>query len=213
MIGRAFREDRRRGAIALALALALMAAEFLTEYLGAWPYQQRGSHLVVVLGVVLVMWRLAGRDAETLGLRMRIEPSPRFWLSAVALCALAVAILAAGYLLVSGKYQSLTFNPPDAHTFKWRFPDACIFYPVLEELLYRVILCSVLVAWIGKWPTVFVSGMIFGLVHVMYGVAGPDNFVGGYFLAWAYLRSGSVTVPIAMHSGGNLLVLLVQPRF
>src|SRR5688572_23010865 len=69
MIGRAFRDDRQRGAIALAVAAAMMAAEFGTQYLDSWPYHQRGSHLVIALGVVVVMWKLAQGDAETLGLR------------------------------------------------------------------------------------------------------------------------------------------------
>lgn len=64
---------------------------------------------------------------------------------------------------------------------------------------------------IGRWPTVIVSGAIFGLIHIVNGVAGPDNVVAGYFFAWAFLRSGSIALPTAMHAGGNLVVALLQP--
>jgi membrane protease YdiL (CAAX protease family) len=32
-------------------------------------------------------------------------------------------------------------------------------------------------------------------------------------MAWAYLRSGSVAVPLVMHAGGNLVVMLLRPSF
>lgn len=211
MIGRAFREDRRRGATALAVALALVGLQF--ALVGRpWVYHQRGALLVLVLGGVVVLWRLAGRDGASLGLRTDLQPSLRYWLLGVAVIGLVVGLIVAGYELVSGEYRHLTFHRPDARAWRWDFADLCIFYPAYEELVYRVALCSALVPWIGRWPTVVVSGALFALVHVVYGTAGPDNFVAGYFFAWAYLRSGSVALPMAMHAGGNLVVFLLQPR-
>jgi membrane protease YdiL (CAAX protease family) len=87
----------------------------------------------------------------------------------------------------------------------------CLFAPTFEELIYRLAICSTLLAWIGRWPTVFVSGLVFGFIHIANDVAGPDNFIAGYFFAWAYLRSGSLAVQIAMHAAGNLVVALLQP--
>lgn len=212
MIGRAFRDDRRSGAIALALAAALVALQFQGEVLErSWAPHQGGTHLVVVLGVVVALWRLAGRDFDTLGLRIRPEPSWRYWVKAAAMIGLAVSVVCVGYLLVTGEYETFAISGPDSDTWMVEIPDACLFAPTFEELIYRVALCSTLVAWIGRWPTVFVSGGIFGLIHIANGVAGPDNFVAGYFFAWAYLRSGSVAVPIALHAGGNLVVALVAP--
>ena len=212
MVGRAFREHRRAGALALVLAFALVGLQF--ALVGQpWAYYQRGANLVVVLVATIVLWRLAGRDAETLGLRLRVEPSPRYWLGGVALVALAVGAIVTGYLWATGRHQRLSLSAPDADAWRMDFPDLCLFYPVYEELVYRVALCSALVAVIGRWPTVVASGAIFALAHVAYGTASPDNFVAGYFLAWAYLRSGSVALPIAMHAAGNLVVFLLQPRF
>ena len=63
LIGRAFRDDRRRGALALVLALALVALQFQAWLLErTWAERQGGTHLVVALGVAFVLWRLAGRD-------------------------------------------------------------------------------------------------------------------------------------------------------
>jgi membrane protease YdiL (CAAX protease family) len=169
--------------------------------------------LIIVLGAILVMWRLAGRDFDTLGLRLRVEPSWRFWAVAAAGIAIAVGVAGAGYLLATGRFQHLSFSAPDSNTWMSRLPDACIYAPVFEELVYRVALCSALVPWVGRWPAVIVSGAIFSLIHIANGVAGPDNFIAGYFFAWAYLRSGSAAVPMALHAGGNLIGVLVHPTF
>jgi membrane protease YdiL (CAAX protease family) len=211
-IGRAFREDRRSGAIALALALALVALQFQGWLAYQWAPGQGGTHVIVAMGVVIVLWRLAGRDFDTLGLRMRIEPSWRYWVVASALIGLAVSGIITGYLLATGDMGDLRFGSPDLDTLLVEVPSACVFAPVFEELVFRVALCSTLLPWIGRWGTVFVSGAIFGLAHFVYSNAGPDNFVAGYFFAWAYLRSGSVAVPIGLHAAGNLVVALLQPQ-
>ncbi len=35
----------------------------------------------------------------------------------------------------------------------------------------------------------------------------PDNLVAGFFVAWAYLRSETIVIPIALHALGNLVVV------
>ena len=57
---------------------------------------------------------------------------------------------------------------------------------------------------------ILVSGLIFGLIHVLGGNASPENHIAGFMLAWAFLRSGTILVPIATHSAGNLLALSGQ---
>jgi uncharacterized protein len=49
-----------------------------------------------------------------------------------------------------------------------------------------------------------------GALHVLYGNAGPNNLVAGFFLAWSYLKSEAFLIPVALHSLGNFFVLLVQ---
>jgi hypothetical protein len=60
MIGRAFRDDRRNGAVALALALALVALQFQEQLTDRpWAHRQGGTHLAVALGVAVGLWWLA----------------------------------------------------------------------------------------------------------------------------------------------------------
>ena len=54
------------------------------------------------------------------------------------------------------------------------------------------------------------SGVIFAALHFVYGNPSPENAVGGLFLAWAYLKSETIVVPVLLHALGNSLVLAVQ---
>ncbi len=81
-------------------------------------------------------------------------------------------------------------------------PSWCVCYPVLEEMLYRLVLCAPLVALLGPWYAIVISGAAFGALHFLYGNPAPTNFVAGYLLAWPYLRSGS-------KDRGALLLILV----
>jgi uncharacterized protein len=87
---------------------------------------------------------------------------------------------------------------------------SCLQAPAVEELLYRGVLCVSVVQAIGRTPTVVLSGVTFASLHYVYGNPGPDNAVAGFILAWAFIASGSILVPVFMHAGGNFLVLLIQ---
>jgi membrane protease YdiL (CAAX protease family) len=51
---------------------------------------------------------------------------------------------------------------------------------------------------------------VFAGLHVVTGVASPDNLIAGYILAWAYLKSGSLFIPVTLHALGNLSVLIAE---
>ncbi|MEN6575176.1 MAG: CPBP family intramembrane glutamic endopeptidase [Phycisphaerales bacterium] len=89
-------------------------------------------------------------------------------------------------------------------------PGWCVYYPLLEELLYRLVLCAPLAALFGPWRAIVISGVVFGALHLLYGNPAPTNLVAGYILAWAYIRSESIFVPIVWHSLGNAAILVFQ---
>jgi membrane protease YdiL (CAAX protease family) len=83
----------------------------------------------------------------------------------------------------------------------------CIVAPLFEEPIYRLILVAGLRKF-PSWAIVAVGGLTFALLHVLYGNFSPDNAVAGFFLTWAFLKSESILVPMALHSLGNLIVIL-----
>ena len=56
---------------------------------------------------------------------------------------------------------------------------------------------------LGERMTILLSGFVFAVVHILWGNPGPDNQIAGFLLQWAYLRSGTILVPIALHAAGN----------
>jgi membrane protease YdiL (CAAX protease family) len=82
--------------------------------------------------------------------------------------------------------------------------------PVIEEMLYRIVICVPLVALAGFWGAALISRAVFAGLHFMYGNPAPDNSIAGYVLAWAFLKSGSIIVPVFLHTTGNACAFVVQ---
>lgn len=87
----------------------------------------------------------------------------------------------------------------------WRL---CVLAPIVEELIYRAVLVPAILPILGPWGAIAASGIAFAGLHQAYGNPGPDNQVAGFILAWAYLRSGAIWVPVALHSLGNACALI-----
>lgn len=211
-VGRALRETKTRGYFALAIAAAIIVTDFAIVRRVSFE-EQRLARLGMI-AAALVLYALAARGHwPSLGLRCTLAPGWRYWLKAVLI--IAGIILAAGLVcgltaIVVGYDLSAyrLFDSP-GEFWDWLWP-ACVVAPVLEEGLYRFILCTAVVAVAPPWVAVVLSGAIFAGLHFVYGNPGPDNFLAGYFLAWTYLRSGSILLPVALHALGNLCVGLIQ---
>jgi len=146
-----------------------------------------------------------------LGLVPRLRPSYRYWVKVTLGIGATVAgfCIVAGFLLwIIGIRMPIPATPPER--ILSALVSYCISAPVLEEALYRLVLCVALVRIAGPWWTIFASGAIFAALHFVWGNASPDNFIAGYFLAWAFLKSGSILTPVALHSLGNGCVLALH---
>ena len=202
-IGRGFERSKPALGLALAIAGAALAVDLLV--LDPHSRYRFAVSLVAVAGLLLV----ARGDRATLGLVVRVEPRPGYWVKATLLAGLAVlcfAGLAAATWLALGlelDTRPVFTSTDQLRPYAW---SAVVVAPLLEEPIYRLILCAPLCAAAGPRLTIVASGGLFAYLHFHYGNPGPDNFVAGYILGWAYLRSGSLVVPIALHALGNLCV-------
>jgi membrane protease YdiL (CAAX protease family) len=86
----------------------------------------------------------------------------------------------------------------------------CVLTPVVEETLYRVVLGVAVVPALGAWGAVLLSGALFAALHFVYGNPSPENQVGGFLLAWGFLRGGTALLPVGLHAAGNLCALASQ---
>lgn len=143
-----------------------------------------------------------------LGLVWRIEPSAGFWLRVSAWMTLAIAIgFAAAAGLSRAGADPFGLCAPGTPFGARRLWESVVYAPVVEEIAFRLLLCGPLAGRLSSAPNVAVSGAVFALAHVVYGGIGPDSLLGGFFLAWAFLRSGTIAVPILMHAIGNAALL------
>lgn len=163
---------------------------------------------IVVCGIFLLA---TGRHRHSLGLTLHALQPWSYWCRVTLLVAAVMLVPIGVYsvlaLLLDWQVAIPRMSPDEALNAFYRM---CIVAPVCEEAIYRVVLCPPLAAAFGNKITILVSGVVFGLLHVVYGNPGPDNLVAGFFLGWAYLKSGTIVVPLAWHSLGNVVALCAQ---
>lgn len=63
---------------------------------------------------------------------------------------------------------------------------------------------------LGGWKSIAVSGLLFAVLQVFHDSASLVKLFGGLFLAWAYLKSDSILLPVMLHGVGNTIVLAYQ---
>lgn len=192
------------------LALLLCASSIgLDLYAVAHPWYQSWHRFALSLSVVALYFLLCRVSPKALG--MRLLPVQGLWYWAritLWLGAIVVlfSLLAFVVLWAFGVHLPVTsIFHSEARMRAWLF-SACVTAPLMEEALYRLVLCPPLLALGRRWLVIFISGALFGWLHFRYGNPGPDNFIAGYLLAWAFLKSESILVPILLHSAGNFAV-------
>jgi membrane protease YdiL (CAAX protease family) len=163
---------------------------------------------MIALAWFLVLFR---GDAAPIGLRWRPLPGLRSGIVATACIGAAIGafivIVAATSHGIGRPLPIYVTRPADLWA---EFLGMCVLAPIAEEATFRFGLCNGAVPWLKPWGTIAVSGLAFGALHVLYGNAGPDNLIAGFVLAWAYLKSGTILVPVVLHSLGNFGVLLAR---
>lgn len=165
-----------------------------------------------LVSMVLLLFYPIFANGQFSSLGMCLAPTQgwRYWCILAPTVGLLVACLAApaiGIWLCFGWQMGINSS------FDWNYSgvtaDIGVRAPITEELIYRMGVCAPVSAWLGPRTSIVISGVLFALIHVLYGNANPINVVSGFVLAWAYLKSNTILVPIILHGLGNLLAWLV----
>lgn len=161
--------------------------------------------LLLLLGLVSVLC-LSDGDITSLGLRLAPVQGWGYWFRMglwFGLCIGILAIVCGGVYWLRGWPIPLIQTPPRLDV----LIIYCIRAPIEEELIYRSLLIFAIAPTCGTLGTILISGALFGSIHVLGGNPGPDNLIAGFMLAWAFVKSKTILVPIAMHSAGNSIAL------
>ena len=89
------------------------------------------------------------------------------------------------------------------------FVVACIFAPMMEELLFRAGIYRFCRQHVGRKVSLLISGLLFGAIHLNWAGFLPLS-VFGMILALVYEATGSIRVPIAAHALFNLTSILTS---
>lgn len=170
------------------------------------------AHRFLLAGASLCALALLGRGGwASLGITFRMAPGYRYWVKVTLLIGAAVGVFCvAAWLILPPLGVDIPLHRLHPKRMVPALQSACITAPILEEVLYRLVLCAPLAALAGSWAAIFLSGAVFAGVHFAYGNPAPDNFIAGYVLAWAYLKSGSILLPVLLHSVGNACAVASQ---
>jgi len=87
-------------------------------------------------------------------------------------------------------------------------PLSVVLAPLGEEVLFRGVLFTGLRSRIPLWRAYLLSALTFALIHDLAGINIVYFLWFGLVTAWARQRTGGLLVPIALHVGVNLSVLL-----
>lgn len=203
-VGRKLNEFPHSQRLALGVCVAAIVAD-LVSLRYVISYEQRG---IIGITALLLMFMIHDGDLGSLGLRAQPRQSWRVWIR-WSLVLGGLILLAVGLVFLLAKLAGVEMpiyrTPP---TLALRMAFLMWFVsPVLEETLYRIVFCSTLAPLIGEYKTIVLNGIVFGGLHFLYGNPSPDNQIAGFILAWAFLKSECIFVPLAMHMGGNVVAL------
>ncbi len=94
------------------------------------------------------------------------------------------------------------------------FITAGILAPIVEELTFRKAIGGI---FKNKWLFCFISGLIFGLLHVLGNASSWYEYLYvisygglGFFFAYAYQETGTIFTSISMHMLHNSLLILLS---
>lgn len=203
-------EGQSRRWLIACVAIAFVGLDLFVEACGrlwgdqSWYVYVNDLHGAIALAGVFLLGCVFVDSKHSLGLTLSPSQGWQVWLSFIfwALFALSVvwAVVASISLIAGPIFHSYTTPPSRLPS---RLLVACFVAPIVEEATYRVVFCSGIVGVLGQFWTIVANGVVFALLHWLYGNPSPENQLAGFLLAWAYLRSGTIVLPIALHSVGN----------
>ncbi|HLA85235.1 MAG TPA: type II CAAX endopeptidase family protein [Thermoguttaceae bacterium] len=209
-IGLDLRGKRRLCVVYAVVAVVVVLLEFgsASRVVQPWWLDLRA----VLAAFVLLAFVLPGNvSRESLGLRLTPIQPICYWVRFTVLIAaamLVIILICTDVVHAMGLPISIHKTPPD-HVVV-RLLSMCLYAPLVEELIFRFAICVPATAILGPVGAILLSGSLFAAIHFTYGNPGPDNFVAGFILAWAYLKSGSILVPMTLHALGNSVAWAAQ---
>jgi membrane protease YdiL (CAAX protease family) len=164
---------------------------------------------IIILPVLLFIFLILRRTSDFRFGELVTWMIPRSVLARNALILLVCGVLMLGYVLIFEPEQ--LFNLPRANP--WIYLAMCLFYPVFsafgQEIIYRTFLFRRYGRiFTAEWHFMLASGVSFSFLHIVYydPVSMILTFLGGLYLARAYLITRSVLFTAVLHGMLGIMV-------
>ena len=160
----------------------------------------------------LIAWFVEKQHLNVLGLSPRKQRLADFFLFLM----LSACCSASGFLLrIWWGREQWELNP----LFNYNLLLEGIWWNVksvlFEELIFRGVLLYIFIKRLGVWKGIFISAVAFGVYHwFSYGILGDISKMTLYFFvtgimgiiyAYAYAKTFSLYIPVAIHFGWNFI--------
>ena len=163
--------------------------------------------ICTLLIVLTVRWWKRGLTAQFLGLRMPHWKQALLWLGVFVLLGLAIELLA--HFVPAFRTNFMEQVIASTSNIAWLILGVGIIAPVFEEFLLRGLLFGSMRHMFEEHTTVALTAGVFALMHMQYDAAVMLLILPmGVVLGYARSRSGSILVPILLHTVNNLVTVL-----
>lgn len=129
------------------------------------------------------------------------------------LMAVSIALMGAAILVLRLIQPPLAGWPrelPSLEGLPWYLLNGVLLAALVEEFIYRSLMVPGLEAAYGRRGAIVAGSLIFYVLHLIY--ARPlwmvHYLAAGAILSWAFLKRRRLWICVALHAGGNILVLL-----
>ena len=215
----------------LVMALALIGLLYFSVWLevreqdlpkaitDAWRSLGGLAYMIAVLLILILLAIVRRHDLVELWGLKRMDTS-KLWLTAGMLVLSTVVTLGSMHLFYTWVLRDLVGKPPAQDSIEFLRANrsagvilamvfnACLIFPLLEEVLFRGFLYPALKRFVQPTVAALVVSGIFAAVHTNLGGLLPLGVLS-LLLILAYELSGSLLVPIFVHSGFNLCNILL----
>ncbi|MBD3667978.1 MAG: CPBP family intramembrane metalloprotease [Kangiella sp.] len=171
---------------------------------------------IILLAITWLLLRIEGRTLSAIGFNHPLKRTQEFFAGfcIAALFAVAQFTLASEVADFSWKINPNFGLNELANSLRWVFNSV-----IYEELIFRGYLLYKLIQWLGSKTGVALSSISFGIYHwFSYGIFGhwmsmifvfimTASF--GLMLAYAFYKTRSIILPIALHLSWNIVTLTV----
>lgn len=160
--------------------------------------------------VAFVMWlrRRAGRESG-LHFGVRKVNFPIVLWGLLVILASSIVLEPLLNLLPTEGYDNVTAN---IGLGGWAIMSTVVAAPILEEVLFRGLILESCKERFGKGVAVFVSALLFGLIHIV-PIQVINAFVVGIILGYIYLKTGSLLSVIILHAINNAIAYVTLAYF